>query len=190
MELAGPLGTPLGLAQRKRASPRGEAGTSGFLSVSDCARRSYPTSKEQWLGGRRRAKRSYSTFKVRRGGGEEIALVQGKEQWLRFAGAAVTRQMKSSSFVEARRSRPAWSAVRAEFAMLNTLIETGSGRAVCPTGTGQKETGTGQKETGTGQKETVACKLEQRGREKPRGRADLLGRPFVGPRWWCTKRGK
>ena len=25
----------LGLAQRKRASPRGEAGTSGFLSVSD-----------------------------------------------------------------------------------------------------------------------------------------------------------
>ena len=35
MELAGPLGTPLGLAQRKRASPRGEAGTSGFLSVSD-----------------------------------------------------------------------------------------------------------------------------------------------------------
>ena len=27
--LAGPLGTPLGLAQRKRASPRGEAGTSG-----------------------------------------------------------------------------------------------------------------------------------------------------------------
>ena len=35
MEVAGPLGTPLGLAQRKRASPRGEAGTSGFLSVSD-----------------------------------------------------------------------------------------------------------------------------------------------------------
>ena len=35
MEVAGPLGTPLGLAQRKRASPRGEAGTSGFLSDSD-----------------------------------------------------------------------------------------------------------------------------------------------------------
>ena len=34
-----------------------------------------------------RAKRSYSTFKVRRGGHEEIPLVQGKEQWLRFAGA-------------------------------------------------------------------------------------------------------
>ena len=32
-----------------------------------------------------RAERSHSTFKVRRGGGEEIPLVQGKEQWLRFA---------------------------------------------------------------------------------------------------------
>ena len=35
MEVAGPLGTPLGLAQWKRASSRGEAGTSDFLSVSD-----------------------------------------------------------------------------------------------------------------------------------------------------------
>ena len=39
----------------------------------------------------RRAERSYSTFKVRRGGCEEIPLVQGKEQWLRLAGAAVKR---------------------------------------------------------------------------------------------------
>ena len=30
-------------------------------------------------------------FKVRRGGGEEIPLVQSKEQQLRFAGAAVQR---------------------------------------------------------------------------------------------------
>ena len=30
-------------------------------------------------------------FKIRRGGGEEIPLVQGKEQRLRFAGAAVKR---------------------------------------------------------------------------------------------------
>ena len=43
------------------------------------------------LCGRRRAKRSYSTFKVRRGGGEEITLIQGKEQQLRFDGAAVKR---------------------------------------------------------------------------------------------------
>ena len=35
MELAGPLRTPLGLAQWKRASSPGKAGTSGFLSVSD-----------------------------------------------------------------------------------------------------------------------------------------------------------
>ena len=40
---------------------------------------------------RRRAERSYSTFKVRRGSCEEIPLVQGKEQQLHFAGAAVKR---------------------------------------------------------------------------------------------------
>ena len=39
----------------------------------------------------RRAERSYCTFKVRRGGSEEIPLIQGKEQWLHFAGAAVRR---------------------------------------------------------------------------------------------------
>ena len=55
------------------------------------AERSNPTSKERWLRGHRRAERSYSTFKVRRGGGEEILPVQGKEQWLRFAGAPVKR---------------------------------------------------------------------------------------------------
>ena len=39
----------------------------------------------------RRAERSYSTFKVRRDGCEEIPFVQGKEQQLRFAGAAMKR---------------------------------------------------------------------------------------------------
>ena len=48
-------------------------------------------SKEQWLCGHRRAEMSYSTLKVRRGGCEEISLVQGKEQRLRFAGAAMKR---------------------------------------------------------------------------------------------------
>ena len=38
-----------------------------------------------------KAKRSYSTFKIRRGGCEEIPLVQGQEQWLHFAGAAIKR---------------------------------------------------------------------------------------------------
>ena len=55
------------------------------------AERSNPRSKEWWLRWGRRAKRSNSTFKVRRGGGEEIPLVQGKEQRLGFAGTAVKR---------------------------------------------------------------------------------------------------
>ena len=56
----------------------------------------YCVSKEQWLHGCRRAERSYSTFKVRRGGGEEIPLLQGKEQRLHFAGAAVKRYPTST----------------------------------------------------------------------------------------------
>ena len=32
-----------------------------------------------------------SHMKVRKGSGKEIPLVQGKEQWLRFAGSAVKR---------------------------------------------------------------------------------------------------
>ena len=55
------------------------------------AKMSNRTSKERWLRGCRRAEKGYSTFKVRRGGREEITLVQGKEQWLPFAGAAVKR---------------------------------------------------------------------------------------------------
>ncbi|KAI4548136.1 hypothetical protein MG293_000466 [Ovis ammon polii] len=38
-----------------------------------------------------RAQRSFSMFKVRRGGCEEIPLIQGKEQQLHFAGAAMKR---------------------------------------------------------------------------------------------------
>ena len=41
------------------------------------------------------AERSYSTFKVKRGLGEEIPLIQGKEQRLHFAGAAVRRYPSS-----------------------------------------------------------------------------------------------
>ena len=48
-------------------------------------------SKEGQLCGRRRAERSYSMFKVRRNGRQEISLVQGEEQWLCFAGTAVKR---------------------------------------------------------------------------------------------------
>ena len=56
------------------------------LRSGAAAERSDPTSKEWWLPRCRRAERSYSMFKVRRGD-----LVQGKEQQLRFAGAAVKR---------------------------------------------------------------------------------------------------
>jgi len=42
----------------------------------------------KYFNGCRRAERSYSTFKVRRGSCEEITLVQGKEKQLCFAGAA------------------------------------------------------------------------------------------------------
>ena len=56
-----------------------------FLGVSS------KRSKEQQLCQRRRDKRSYSMFKVRRGGCEEIPVVQGKEQQLNLAGAAVKR---------------------------------------------------------------------------------------------------
>ena len=51
-------------------------------------------SKEWRLHRCRRAKRSYSMFKVRKGGCEEIPLIQGKEQWLHFAGEAVKRYPK------------------------------------------------------------------------------------------------
>ena len=58
------------------------------------AGRSYHMPREWWLRGCRRAQRSYSTFKVRRGSGEEIPLVKGKEQRLHFARAAVKRYPK------------------------------------------------------------------------------------------------
>ena len=57
-----------------------------MFEVRGGGREEHPTSKERWLHGCRRAERSYSTFKVRKGD-----LVQGKEQRLHFAGAAVKR---------------------------------------------------------------------------------------------------
>ena len=52
------------------------------------AKRSNPTSKEWWLHRHRWAKRSYSTFKVRRGGSEEIPLIQGKRNPSKMVGVA------------------------------------------------------------------------------------------------------
>ena len=44
-------------------------------------------------------------FKVRRDSGEEIPLVQGKEQWLHFAEAAVKRYSTS----KVRETQVRWS---------------------------------------------------------------------------------
>ena len=52
-----------------------------FIKYLQCGRSFYPISLNL-----QRAERSYSTFKVRRGD-----FIQGKEQWLHFAGAAVKR---------------------------------------------------------------------------------------------------
>ena len=57
---------------------------------------------------RTRAERSYSTFKVRRGGPEKIPLIQDKEQWLRFAGVA----MKRYSTSKVRETQVRWEALR------------------------------------------------------------------------------
>ena len=48
-------------------------------------------SKDRQLRRCRKGERSYSTFKVRRGGSEEIPLVQGNEEQLRYVGAALKR---------------------------------------------------------------------------------------------------
>ena len=79
-------------------------GATPGLRPGAAAGRSYPTSKEPWLCGRRRAERNYYTFKVRRGSGEEIPLIQGKEQWLRFAGAA----MKTYPTSKVRETQVRW----------------------------------------------------------------------------------
>ena len=52
-------------------------------------------SKEWWLHRHKKARRSHSMFKVRRGGAEEIPLVQGEEPQLRFPGAAMKRYLTS-----------------------------------------------------------------------------------------------
>ena len=56
------------------------------------AKRSNLTSREQQLQGHRRAKRSYSTFKVRRGGRDAIPLIQGKRNPSKKIGVARGQQ--------------------------------------------------------------------------------------------------
>ena len=58
-------------------SGRRPGGATPHPRLGEMAERSNPTSKERRLRGQRRAERSHSTFQVRRGGREEIPLVQG-----------------------------------------------------------------------------------------------------------------
>ena len=73
-------GQRLGGATPAQGQGRRPGGTIPCPRSWAAAEGSNPMSKKWWLRGRRRAERSYSTFKVRRGGSEEIPLVQGKEQ--------------------------------------------------------------------------------------------------------------
>ena len=76
-----------GTGVAKRSYPTSEVGAA--------AKRCKPTSKVPQLQGCKRGERSYSTFKVSRGGLEEIPFVKGKEQRLHFAGAAMKRHPTS-----------------------------------------------------------------------------------------------
>ena len=94
-----PMSEVMGGGWRELPHPRGQGWWPGRATscpkTGAAAERSNPMFKERWLCGRRRAKRSHSSFKVRRCGSEEIPLIQGKEQWLCFAGAAVKRYMSN-----------------------------------------------------------------------------------------------
>ena len=77
-----------------RSHPEPEARDSSWkeppmTEARACSQEEQP--EEWWLCRCRRAYRSYPTLKVRNGGGKEIPLIQGKEQLLCFAGAAVKR---------------------------------------------------------------------------------------------------
>ena len=79
------------MAEKSYPHPRSgkqPGGANASLRSGAAAERSNPTSNERWLPGHRRAERSYSTFKVRRGSCEEIPLVQGKRNPSKMVGVA------------------------------------------------------------------------------------------------------
>ena len=80
-------GRPRGDTQHLR-SGAATRGVTQCLKSGTAAGRTNHMSKKWWLHGRRRAQRSYPTLKVRKGGGEEISLVQGKEN-----GCALLEQL-------------------------------------------------------------------------------------------------
>ena len=82
-----------GNRERQAATVQEEQrGATPYPRSGATAERSNPTSKEQRLRRRRRAERSYSAFKVRRGGCEEIPLVQGKRNPSKTVGVATGHQ--------------------------------------------------------------------------------------------------
>ena len=75
----------------KRSYPTSEVRGSGqecqALTGQERARGATPCPR-RWLSGHRRAERSYSTFQVRRGGREEVPLIQGKRHPSKMVGVA------------------------------------------------------------------------------------------------------
>ena len=86
------VATEMPRGRQRRRSSRGELPRTRSGAV---AKRSNPPPRSSCCGGRR-AERSCSTFKVRRGGCEKIPLLRGREQRLHFAGAAVKRYPTSA----------------------------------------------------------------------------------------------
>ena len=82
----------VGAAGRSHLTPEARGGDPEEPPMPEGRARSWEEQpEERWLRRHRRAYRSYPTLKVRNGGSKEIPLVQGKEQWLCFAGAAMKR---------------------------------------------------------------------------------------------------
>ena len=79
------------MAERSYPSPKVRGGDRECLATSaqEQPRGAAPCARSGVV-----TERSNPTSKVRRGGCEKIPLVQGKEHWLHFAGAAVKRYPK------------------------------------------------------------------------------------------------
>ena len=86
---AGCEGPRLSVTERSYPLPdvRGDGPSVPGCDSTGVAERSYPTSEEWWLCGRRRAENSYSTFKVR-----EVATRRYPSSKVRSSGCALLEQ--------------------------------------------------------------------------------------------------
>ena len=80
--------------QRRGATPRPRSGAAAERSYTVSEARG--SGREEWLCERLRAQRSYSTFKVWRGGSEKIPLVQGKRNPSKTVGVARGHQREDT----------------------------------------------------------------------------------------------